>query len=171
MAIKRKKLMTVLIVVAVIALGGGAAYVAWTLSKTDDVTPGDSSAASQEVWNAEIVTTSEERIALAAKWEKWEDDEEFTFAKAKGYAVGEGARFKNDQKIMTVGAETLYGADLNYYMVLFNFDKYKSTDALTDGDVDPVIDKMISDSLILQKAAELNLVELSGTFYNSINIE
>lgn len=51
---------------------------------------------------------------------------------------------------------------------MFNFfDKYTSSSPLRDEDVDPGIDILISDSLILQRASEEFGLRLERTFYNS----
>lgn len=165
----RTRILVIIIFVVTVGLGAAAVYIGMRLGQEDEVTPEGSGAASQEVWDASLVKTEQEREAFAAKWRTLEESDDFSFETAKAFALGEGARFRSDAPILSVADETLYGRDLNYYLFFHAYNSYISAGALTDADVDPIIDKMISDSIVLQKAAELALITLSDDVFNNLN--
>lgn len=164
----RGRLIVFLILLVTIALGGAAIFIGMRLGQDQDISPGESGAASQEVWDASLVKTAQERETFAKKWADLEAASGYTFEKAKAFALGEGARFRSDAPILKVETETLYGRDLNYYLFFHAYNAYTSAVALTDADVDPIIDRMISDSLILQKAEELGLATLGEDVFNAL---
>lgn len=164
----RSRTVVVFLLLITLALGGAAIFIGNRLSQERQVTPEESEAASQEVWDASLVKTAEARTAFTKKWDDFEASGSFSFEAAKTFALGEGARFKSDAPILKAEAETLYGRDLNYYLFFHAYNTYTSAGALTDADVDPIIDMMISDSLVLQKAQELGLVTLTDEVFNSL---
>ncbi|MBW7954095.1 hypothetical protein H3C67_04900 [Candidatus Dojkabacteria bacterium] len=161
---KARKLITAFLMIMLLAFAGAGVYVGLLLQQQADISPDDTDAASQEVWDAEIPRNQEERDKFASAWATKKNA---SFADKKAFVLSEGARFKSFTPILTVGAETLYGRDLNYYMFLLQFDKYTSSKPLTDADVDKGLSELIYYSLILQKAQELDLVTLDSSFYNS----
>lgn len=128
----------------------------------------DTKPSSEESWTVSRVQTPEARKEFAQKWENYLASKPLDIDDALGYVSGEGARFKSDYEIMRVKDETLFGEDLNYYLAFFSFDTYSASTALTHTDIDPMLYKIISDSLILQKAQALGLVNLDNDVFDSI---
>jgi len=129
----------------------------------------DLSVASELVWSAEIPKTQEERNKYSEKWRLFITSGNFNFYNAKVFNDEEGYRFEIQRPILEVKNETLYGRDLNYYLLFYNFDKYVSSEPLTDEDVDPIIDMMILDSLILQYANEYFGLNLDELIFNTVD--
>jgi hypothetical protein len=165
----RKRFLSIFLIIITLLLAASAAWIGWRLSNGLPILPDFSQAASQEVWNAEIPKTAVARQAFEDGWKSLEKDPTLTFEKAKAYVFAGGARFESNTPILKVGTETLYGKDLNYYMFLYHYNDYISHEPLTDAKIDPGIDILISNSLILQKAEELGLVKLDSTVFNSVN--
>jgi hypothetical protein len=162
-----------------VLLAIGALYLGWRLTQ-EQVAPEESAAASEEVWSAEKfhannintyfpgLTLDQALAEFAAGWDELEASPDFSFETAKAYALGEGGRFIADQAIMTVGSETLYGNDLNYFLFIFNYQEYTAAATLSDPVVNSSLDRMIEQSLVLQVAQrEGYLDSLSSDIFNS----
>lgn len=169
MAIQTKRIFIVLALIFTVLLGGLAAWIGWRITQGLPILPWESGAASQEVWNAEVPKTQEERIAFANGWKQLQESPDFTFEKAKEYALAEGGRFAADTPILTVGEETLYGNDLNYYMILHRYSDYVSSEPLPEAELDFVLDILITDSGLLQEASKIDLIDLTDDIYNTPN--
>lgn len=160
---RRRSVLFAVLLIVTVALGAGAIYVGIQLQEQPDLSPEETAAASQQVWDAEIPRNQTERLQFASRWEPIKVK---SFEEQKAFLDGEGARFRSEAPILNVGNETLYGRDLNYYMFLLQFETYVSSEALTDADVDQGLNVLINHSLILQKAEELGLTTLSNNVYN-----
>ncbi|HEX9804642.1 MAG TPA: hypothetical protein VGA67_03095 [Candidatus Dojkabacteria bacterium] len=160
-----RRVLTIILIIATIGLAIGAFYISIQLGR--DVAPDDSDAASQEVWDAEIPKNQQQRTAYAQGWQNILNSPNYSFELAKDYADEGGARFEPETPILSVGSETLYGRDLNYYMFLLQFPTYISSEPLTDADVDGGLNVLINHSLILQKSQEEGFLQLTPTIFNS----
>lgn len=163
-----------------VLLAIGALYLGWRLTQ-QQVAPEESSAASEEVWSAEKfhanniqtyypgLTLDQALAEFAAGWDELEASPNFSFETGKEYALGEGGRFIGDQAIMTVGGETLYGNDLNYFLFIFNYQEYTAAATLSDPVVNSALDRIIEQSLVLQVAQREGYIEsLENDIFNSV---
>lgn len=137
--------------------------------QTQDQT-GDVDVASEQVTNADMLKTQAQRDEFAQKWTTFTADTNNTVWNYITYAQGEGARYKCDTVIMDhVGTETIYGCDLNVIFAMHDFVNYTTTNPIgpQDPNLNAILDELITQSGMLQKAAEQNIIELDDTFFNT----
>jgi len=158
-----KGLVAALILGLVIA-GGGAGY--YLFQQNQDIRQ---QAASEEVTNTETSRTSTEWGIFNQKWQTLIQDSSKNWSDYVAFAQANGARYDCSAPIMTVGKETLYGCDLNAYYALYNTPSYVRPEGISpqDSELNQVLDKMITDSGMLQKAEELGMITLDETIFNS----
>ncbi|KXK07094.1 MAG: hypothetical protein UZ21_OP11001001193 [Microgenomates bacterium OLB22] len=65
---KARKLITAFLMIMLLAFAGAGVYVGLLLQQQADISPDDTDAASQEVWDAEIPRNQEERDKFASAW-------------------------------------------------------------------------------------------------------
>lgn len=164
----RKRIVAIAVFGVTLVLGITAIILAWRLQQQQKITEEEAAAASEEVTNADMMKTQQQRTEFYQKWQKFQS-EEHSSAEYITYALGEGARYKCDQAIMTVGTETLYGCDLNAVFVIHEFPTYIQLEEITaqNSYLNKVLDELITQSGILQKGEELGLVTLDATIFNS----
>ncbi len=73
--------------------------------------------------------------------------------------------FEMEKEYAKVGEETIYGADLNFYILVYYGDVVTKGEPLTESIKNDVLNKVVRDSRILQGAAELGLLELEDSFF------
>jgi len=180
---KGSKLLLIFMFVLTAVLGAGAIWIGTRLSKQEDVSPEETEAASEQVWNAEIFhkdiyktyfpDVADIPTAMniwANTWDQKEQQSNLSYKDALDFAFGDGGRFVQDTAVLTVGDETMYGSDLNYFLFAYYYDSYTAAEPLTDEVVNAALDKMIEESLILQTAkSEGYISELGAGIFNSKN--
>ncbi|MBN2015290.1 hypothetical protein JW766_00455 [Candidatus Dojkabacteria bacterium] len=167
---KRSRIIMLVILFITLILGGVAIWLGLRLGKEEEVTPEESEAASEEVTNADTLKTQAQREEFNRKWQTFIADETKTWRDYVEYAMGEGARYECTRVIMSnVGAESLYGCDLNALFVIYDLPTYISTQPIgpQDPNLNAVLNELITDSGLLQKAAEMDIITLDETFFNS----
>jgi len=178
----RSRLANLAIFGFILLLGVGILALAWQINNQDQIAPEETQAAAEQVWNAEkfsvdnLATYYEgqnlnQALSLYANsWQQELGAPDASFETLLDFALGDGARFVNDQAIMTVGDETLYGIDLNYFMYLYDFDSLISNSALTDEILNSQLDRILEQSLVLQVAKREGYIdELDPTVFNNVN--
>lgn len=167
----RSRTVYIVLIILTFVLGGLAIWIGWRLSTEDTVTPEGTEAASEQVTNADKLKTQAQRDDFAARWEKFVEDKTHDIWDYIKYALtDEGGRYECDTVIMdNVGDETLYGCDLNVVFVIHDFQTYTSSEAINaqNSGLNTVLDELITQSGLLQKAAELDVFSLDSTFFNA----
>lgn len=162
------RLIKIVLIFLILAMAAGGTYL--YLQTQEPGGPGDVDVASEQVTNADMLKTQAQRDEFAQKWETFAADINKTVWNYIDYAQGEGARYQCDTVIMDkVGTETIYGCDLNVVFVIHNFPRYTSADPIgpQDPELNAVLDELITQSGMLQKAAELDILKLDDTFFNT----
>lgn len=154
------------LVLGLVIVGGGAGY--YLTQQNQDIRQ---EAASEEVTNTERSRTATEWGIFNQQWNSLMADPQNEWESYVRFAQGEGARYDCNSPIMTVGSETLYGCDLNAYFVIYNTPSYARAEAISpqDSELNQVLDKLVTDSGMMQKAAELGMLTLDETTFNSSN--
>ncbi|MBP9758962.1 DUF4215 domain-containing protein [Candidatus Dojkabacteria bacterium] len=165
------KKLVIFILLLTFIVAGAAVYISIELNKQEDVGPTVTPAASEEITSAEMANfdTTWDWTAYNSNWQKLTADNTKGWEDYVNYALGEGARYKCDEEILTVGAEKLYGCDLNALFVLYDFEKYVEPNTISpqDSRLNAVLDGLLTNSALLQEAEKQKLFELDPSFYNS----
>jgi len=100
----------------------------------------------------------------------WQDalEKQQTFDDYKKLALTTGGRFQN-VPVLKIGDETLYGNDLNYLALFYNFDDYVASKPIPTDKLNKIVDEAISDSVIIQQAIKQNLLTSSAEFFDNSN--
>ena len=116
------KKLVIFILLLTFIVAGAAIYISIELNKESDVGPTITPAASEEITSAEMANFDDnwDWQAFKSNWDKLASDETKDWEDYVEYSLGEGARYKCDEEILTVGKEKLYGCDLNALFVLYD---------------------------------------------------
>lgn len=167
----RTRFITIAVLVITAGLAVTAIWIGTRLSQQTEVTPSDTEAASEQVTNADKLKTKAQREAFAQRWADFMADQTHDVWDYIEYALtDDGGRYECKTAIMdSVGEETLYGCDLNVIFVLHDFENYITTDAIgpQNASLNAILDELITQSGLLQKAAELGYMVLDSTFFNN----
>lgn len=158
-----KNLVAALVLGLVIA-GGGAGY--YLSQQNQDIRQ---EAASEEVTDTETSRSPADWGIFNQTWNTFLNDPNNDWVSFVEQSQTGGARYQCDAPIMTVGAETLYGCDLNALFILYETEAYIQPSAIgpQDPDLNTVLDALITNSGLLQEAEKRGLVVLDQSIYNS----
>ncbi|NMC36150.1 hypothetical protein GYA49_03830 [Candidatus Beckwithbacteria bacterium] len=122
-----------------------------------------------QVFVAEEVMSAEKKD-LSFFFNVWQRavDRQASFDELKQLTLGGGGRFENIP-VLKIGKETLYGNDLNYYFLFYHFDEYWHDQVIPENSFNDVVDAIITDSTVLQAAADKQLVTLDDQVFNNQN--
>lgn len=165
------KKLVIFILLLTFIVAGAAIYISIELNKESDVGPTITPAASEEITSAEMANFDDnwDWQAFKSNWDTLTGDDTKDWEDYVEYSLGEGARYKCDEEILTVGKEKLYGCDLNALFVLYDFSKYVEPGSISpqDSKLNAVLDGLITNSALLQEAEKQSLFELDSVFFNS----
>ncbi|MEX0895629.1 MAG: hypothetical protein WDZ94_01665 [Patescibacteria group bacterium] len=152
------------VVLFLVVAGGGAGF--YLTQQNQDVRQ---QAASEEVTDTEIDRSSAEWARFNDTWESFIEREDSSWIDYVAFAQSAGARYDCHAPIMTVGSETLYGCDLNALFALYELEAYIQPNQISpqDSTLNSVLDRLITNSGILQEAEAQNLLTLDDTIYNN----
>lgn len=166
---RRKTIIILLLGVTILVI---ALTVFVSLRVLQNQAPDDAAAASLQVTNADRFKTQAELTEFARKWREFAANKSNDFEDYLAFATGDGARYECRTVIMDkVGQESLYGCDLNVAFFIQDFPNYSKGSAIGPQDpaLNKVLDELITQSGILQKAGELKIITLDNTYFNTAN--
>jgi len=89
--------------------------------------------------------------------------------KLQSQPVTEPGKLPPQKVIAQVGKETLYGQDLNYELSLYYPEAFESDQPVPEEIRQKALDQIIRNSLLLQAAADEQVIELNPAVFNNLN--
>ncbi len=162
------------ILIGVLIVGGGIfLYYSYQESKGDKEGVITEKEIISSVSGIDTIRSEDDLQSFKSNWDYYIDGKDLSTESNIGayltYAQEGGSRYDCDTPIMKVGEETIYGCDLNVQFVMRDFKDYVEGygEDFESNVLASMIDEVIIQSGLLQKGAELNIIELDELFYNS----